>query len=165
MLAGLTTGWLLPQAAPAAADGTSVNHVPFQASSVEITSDAGPDNTYGLGDTITIEVDFGVHCIAGHTDGALAVTIGSRNRSATPTTSNSTSIDFSYTVVGGDVDTDGITVAANALSGTWTTSNHVSCTQNAHNHPSPSITAALTTPQASHKVNAPGTDYLSLIHI
>ncbi len=147
-------GWLLPEATPAAATGT------FRASSVVITSDAGPDNTYGLGDTITLRVAFADHCVIGHTGGALAVTIGSRNRSATPTIrTNSTSVDFSYTVVGGDVDTDGITVAANALSGTWNTSNHVSCVLSAHDHGSPSITGALTTAQASHKVNAPATDY------
>ena len=156
VLAGLTAGWLLPQAAPAAASGT------FRGSSVVITSDAGPDNTYGLGDTITLRVDFADHCIISHTGGALAVTIGSRNRSATPTIgTRSTNVDFSYTVVGSDVDTDGITVAANALSGTWRTSNHVSCVQSAHDHTpqSPTITGALTTAQASHKVDAPATDY------
>ncbi len=147
-------GWLLPEAPPAAATGV------FEAFSVVITSDAGPDDTYGLGDTITLRVDFGNHCVTGHTGGALAVTIGSRNRSATPTIlTTSSDVDFSYTVVGGDLDTDGITVAANALSGTWNTSNHALCVLGAHDHPSPSITGALTTPQASHKVNAPATDY------
>ncbi len=153
VLAGLTAGWLLPQAAPAAATGT------FEAFSVVITSDAGPDDTYGLGDTITLEVDFGNHCVTAHTNGALAVTIGSSNRSATPTTASSTRVAFSYTVVAGDVDTDGITVAANAISGDWRTSDHGGCVLSAHDHGSPSITGALTTAQASHKVDAPFTDY------
>ncbi len=150
-------GWLLPEATPA--EATS-----FAADSVTIISSAGPDNTYGTGDIITLRVAFRVHFVTGHSGGALAIDVGGTTRSATPTIASgcSRNVDFSYRVVGGDRDTDGITVAANALSGTWTTNNHVSdCTLPAgiHNHNSPSIVAALTTPQAAHKVDAPFTDY------
>ena len=150
-------GWLLPEATPA--EATS-----FAADSVTIISSAGPDNTYGTGDIITLRVAFRVHFVTGHSGGALAIDVGGTTRSATPTIASgcSRNVDFSYRVVGGDRDTDGITVAANALSGTWTTNHHVSdCTLPAgiHTHPSPSIVAALTTPQASHKVDAPFTDY------
>ncbi len=89
--------------------------------------------------------------------GNLRLGIGPNIRSATPDSisPNSTDVDFSYEIFGADSDSDGITVATNALSGTFT-----------HQHDSTNDVSAnlalpntLATAQAGHKVNAPTTDY------
>ena len=57
-------------------------------------------------------------------------------------------------VTDADQDTDGITVASNALAGTYTHSGHSGAA-----HTNPAIATALTTAQASHRVNVNTTDY------
>ncbi len=155
VLAGLA-GWLLPEARPAAATGTLTVY------SVEITSNPGPDQKYDTGDTILVEI-FADHCISGHGNGSLAITIGDNvrpvspsGRASSPTRQNPTSwhVQFSYTVVADDLDADGITVAPNALSGTWASSDSVSnCNSAVHTHGSPTLPNDLATPQANHRVN------------
>ena len=125
------------------------------ASSVAITSSAGTDNEYHAGDTITPTVTFST-TVAGHSSASLAIDVGGVDRSATPdfTVAGATTLAFNYVVTDADQDTDGITVASNALAGTYTHSGHSGAA-----HTNPAIATALTTAQASHRVNVNTTDY------
>ena len=161
VLAGLA-GWLLPEVRPAEAASTLTVY------NVEITSNPGADLKYATGDTILVEI-FADHCISGHSGGSLGITIGDNirrvspsGRAGSPTRSNPTAwhVQFSYTVVAADRDADGITVAPDALAGTWTMSDSVTdCTANTHTSASPTLPNDLLYPQAGHRVNAPHIDY------
>ena len=161
VLAGLA-GWLLPEVRPAEAASTLTVY------NVEITSNPGADLKYATGDTILVEI-FADHCISGHSGGSLGITIGDNirrvspsGRAGSPTRSNPTAwhVQFSYTVVAADRDADGITVAPDALAGTWTMSDSVTdCTANTHTAASPTLPNDLLYPQAGHRVNAPHIDY------
>ena len=142
-------GWLLPEARPAAA-----HTFDLEASSVTITSNPGADGTYEAGDQITLQVLFN-RCIYNTSSGAIAVTIGENTRSATGNGNHSSTVTFSYTVVAGDLDSDGISVAANALSGTWNITPARLCATSdgpPHSHPSPALPNTLASAQAGHKV-------------
>ena len=125
------------------------------ASSVAITSNAGTDNEYHAGDTITATVTFST-AVTGHSSASLAIDVGGVDRSATPEaiTAGTTTLAFNYVVTDADRDTDGITVASSALAGTYTHSGHSGAA-----HTNPTIATALTTAQASHRVNVNTTDY------
>ena len=124
------------------------------ASSVAITSNAGTDNEYHAGDTITATVTFST-AITGHSSASLAIRIGGVDRSATPdAAATGTTLAFNYVVTDADQDADGITVASNALAGTYTHSGHSGTA-----HTNPNIATALTTAQASHRVNVNTIDY------
>ncbi len=132
-------GWLLPEVRPAAAHNNSIT-------AISITSNAGPDDTYRTGDVITVRLTFDAAIT--NINGYLRIAVGGNTRNAPPTASepNSTNVDFSYTVVAADLDTDGITVATNALFGTYL-----------HGSSEPgldrTIPNTLATAQAAHKVN------------
>ena len=82
-----------------------------------IVSDAGADETYGTGDRIEVELRF---ARAMHVTGnpLLALSIGAHTRQAPFLSGSGTStLTFGYTVRDGDVDGDGISIAANALTG------------------------------------------------
>ncbi len=142
-------GWLLPEARPASA------HIfDLEATSVTITSNPGADGIYETGDTITLQVLFN-RCIYNTSSGAIAVTIGENTRSATGNGNHSSIVTFSYTVVAGDLDSDGISVATNALSGTWNITPASLCATSdgpPHSHPSPALPNTLASAQAGHKV-------------
>ena len=71
-------------------------------------------DTYGLGETIEVEVEFdGVVKATG--EPRLALTIGTRTRHASKFGWSSHSLRFQYTVQEGDRDEDGISIPANAL--------------------------------------------------
>ncbi len=103
--------------------------------SVDITSDPGPDETYGAGEKIKVKVTFsgniGYQCIncegvgsSAKTDSDFTLTIGSNSRNADvevrPLGINNVQrnvgfLMFTYTVLAADSDTDGISFAANSL--------------------------------------------------
>lgn len=85
---------------------------PTVVGNVSITSSPAAGNTYGAGETITAQIVFNENIVV--TDApALELEVGSARRqaagvrAATPTT-----MIFSYTVVAGDLDTDGIAITA-----------------------------------------------------
>ena len=84
-----------------------------------VTSDAGPDSTYALGDEIEIEVDFSEPVVASHDLGLhLDIGLGERTADAHLVAGERTrSLTFRYRVRQGDLDADGISIAATALSG------------------------------------------------
>lgn len=83
----------------------------------------GDDDSYGNGDEIRVEVTFSeqVTVIANPdiTDPdvpGIDIVIGTTTRTATYDSTSGNTLYFTYTVVVGDVDTDGISLSANALS-------------------------------------------------
>ena len=71
-------------------------------------------DTYAAGDAIVVRVGFDRLVVAGGTP-RLTLGIGTATRAAALTSSAPHSLDFRYTVVAGDRDADGISVAAHAL--------------------------------------------------
>ena len=93
-------------------------------SAIAIQSSAGSDTQYHAGDDITIRVTFGSETITAHTGATITIDVGGENRTATAADVASGGanayVDFTYTVTDADRDTDGITVAAGALGGSYT---------------------------------------------
>ena len=87
-------------------------------SSVAVTSDPGDDLTYGLNDTITWTVTFNEEVTVTGSP-TLEFMIGDSSRTAAanaaPTNTASSTSEFSYTVVGGDFDNDGVSTDANPI--------------------------------------------------
>ena len=84
-------------------------------SSVSISSTPSSSSTYKLGDTIQVQMTFSETVDVTGTP-RVTLTIGTANRAAAYVSgSGSTALVFAYTVVSGDTDTDGISIAANRL--------------------------------------------------
>ena len=85
-------------------------------STVAITSSPGTDNTYALGDTITVSLTFS-EAVAVTGTPYVTLDIGGQPRNAAYSSAGAATgqILFGYTVLLGDRDTDGITVLANSL--------------------------------------------------
>ncbi len=87
-------------------------------SSLSITSDAGDDNTFGVGDTIEVVVDFDEEVMV---EGTPEITLDFDGTAKTATyrvpsdAGPTTRLIFTYTVRVGDMDGDGIAVSADAL--------------------------------------------------
>ena len=83
---------------------------------VAITSGPGTDNTYALGDTITVSLTFS-EAVAVTGSPYVTLDIGGQPRNAAYSSAGAATgqILFGYTVRLGDRDTDGITVLANSL--------------------------------------------------
>ena len=81
-----------------------------------ITSSPGSDQTYGTGDTIIVRLTFD-EAIDVNNVVSLEIQVGDNTRQAkSPSDSlNTTTVDFSYTVVSGDADANGISIAANSV--------------------------------------------------
>ena len=91
---------------------------------VAITSDAGSNDTYTTDDIITVEVEFNVAAYVTGAAPVLELSIGPALRQAVFVEGSGThTLKFEYTVEAGDTDTDGISIAANALSGGITDAN------------------------------------------
>ncbi len=109
----------LTHTALAAQSGHKVDGVvPTVSGAPSVTSAAGSDNTYAIGDTISVKVTFSENVTVDTTDGTpqLEIAVGSNNRQANYASgTGSTELTFSYTVASGDADSDGIAVAANKL--------------------------------------------------
>ena len=107
---------------PAAAEVTVQDNDKTTATvdSVSLTSDPGTDGAYAIGDTVEATVTFstgssGPVTVTG--EPRLALAVGGETLTATYRSgSGSNDLVFAYTVAEGDADTDGIAVAANALS-------------------------------------------------
>ena len=91
--------------------------------SVRITSNAGADDTYAVGDTIIVTAEFTELVVRSSrtADPTLSIEVGENSR---PMTLQSPSSGdggdtwvFRYAVVAGDNDVDGVAIAANALKG------------------------------------------------
>ncbi|MYB01603.1 hypothetical protein F4X90_18300, partial [Candidatus Poribacteria bacterium] len=110
---------------------------------------AGSDNTYQSGDEIEVTATFG-ESVTVTGSPRIPFTVGHETEHADyESGSPGTELVFSYTVVGGDLDTDGIEIAANALE------NHGGSTINLTS--SSTVEAALdhaaVTASANHKVD------------
>ena len=89
-------------------------------SGVELTSDAGDDDTYALGDTIRVTLTFSEAVDVDTTGGTprlkikMAPTSGEKWADYSGG-SGTTTLTFDYTVVKGDISTDGVAVLTNTL--------------------------------------------------
>ncbi len=109
---GSLTGVKITNAAAHKVDGTLGYP---KVTGVTITSSAGSDSTYAAGDTIAVTVAFDSTVAVTGTP-QLALGIGSATRQASYASgTGSASLVFRYVVVGGDRDTDGISIGAGAL--------------------------------------------------
>ena len=81
---------------------------------VALISSSAEGDTYGLGETVEVVVDFD-RAVTATGGPQVALTIGTRTRHATFSGWGSESLYFSYTVQEEDRDEDGISVPANAL--------------------------------------------------
>ena len=86
--------------------------------SIDLTSDAGSDDTYAIGDDIVATVTFDRTLELDTANGtpALVLTIGNGTGDATCALATDTKkLECTYTVVGDDEDTDGVSIGANRL--------------------------------------------------
>ena len=133
-----------------------VNKIPLiVAGGVQITSNPASGDTYLVGETITFTATFDAPVTVTTAGGfpLLAFTLGSASKTATynSTSANGETLGFSYTVVAGDLDTDGVSVAANALSLNGGTIKHSTTDKDADlSHPLPGTSGLF----AGHKVDA-----------
>ena len=149
LLAAITilAGGMLGGPTPPVSAGT------LAVSAIAIQSSAGADTQYHAGDDITIRVTFGTETITAHTGATITIDVGGVNRTATAADVASGGanayVDFTYTVVDADQDTDGITVAAGTLGGSYT-----------HTDPHTSVAFTQTvSASTSHRVNVDVTNY------
>ena len=137
---------------------TTVQDAPASIAQITITSDAGSDDTYVLGDTIqaTVKFNAGVNINTSNGTPYLTLKIGTTGRIAVFKHGKSQDKRvFEYTVAAGDTDTDGIEIEANILAlngGTITDVNTGKATDLKH--------AALNA-QASHKVDTTAPEIVS----
>ncbi len=133
-----------------------VNKIPLIVTGgVQITSNPASGDTYLVGETITFTATFDAPVTVTTAGGfpLLAFTLGSASKTATynSTSANGETLGFSYTVVAGDLDTDGVSVAANALSLNSGTIKHTTTGRDADlSHPLPGTSGLF----AGHKVDA-----------
>ena len=133
-----------------------VNKIPLiVAGGVQITSNPASGDTYLFGETITFTATFDAPVTVTTTGGFpfLAFTLGDTAKSAAynSTSANGKTLGFAYTVVAGDLDTDGVSVAANALSLNGGTIKHSTTDKDADlSHPLPGTSGLF----AGHKVDA-----------
>ena len=83
-------------------------------SSVSISSTAGSNNTYGTGDDIDVSVLFD-ETVDVSGSPYIALTVGDETKNAYYDSSDGATVIFVYTVEDGDSDTDGVSIAANAI--------------------------------------------------
>ncbi len=81
---------------------------------VAITSDPGSDDTYGLGDSISVSVTFSEFVGVRGTP-QIELNVGGEARSADFHPPAGATLTFTYVVAGGDMDSDGIAIGANKL--------------------------------------------------
>ena len=94
----------------------SVVHAEATVSTVAITSNPGTDNNYATGDTITVSLTFSEAVTVTGTP-YVVLDIGEQPRHAAYSGDGSSMAaqPFSYTVLAGDRDTDGVSLQANSL--------------------------------------------------
>ena len=84
-------------------------------SKLEIMSDAGPESTYAIGDEIEVTVTFSEDVFVTGTP-QLTLRVGDQDRTADYDSVADEALLFQYRVVPGDVDTNGVSIAADSLS-------------------------------------------------
>ena len=152
---GLNTGTIkdgagnvatLTHSAVAATAAHKVDTTAPTINNISITSDAGTDNTYVVDDVIQVQVTFS-ETVAVTGIPQLPVLIGNTTRQATyQNGNNSATLTFTYTVVAGDNDVDGISIAADTLDlNGGTIVDSVGNTAD--------LTHSVVSPDASHKVD------------
>ncbi|MDE0350320.1 MAG: hypothetical protein OXM56_11520, partial [Gammaproteobacteria bacterium] len=143
---------------PLTAATHKVDTVEPQVTGTEVTSDAGPDDTYTAGDAIEITVGFAdiVHVITPCATAtpppiSLLLSVGEHTRAADLVGGSGTRfLRFRYVVQAGDFDDDGISLGPSAMQG--------ACIRDhAGNELDPRSVPPLPA-QAAHKVNAGGTE-------
>ena len=88
---------------------------PPTVSQLEITSDAGSDATYAIGDDIEVTVTFSEDVlVTGRPQ--LTLRVGDQDRTADYESVTDAEVLFRYRVVTGDIDTNGVSIAAGSLS-------------------------------------------------
>ena len=105
-------------AAAAFTDSAVTNATGPALTSLAVSSDAGTDSTYAIGDTIALKATFNVAVTVDTADGTprIAFTLGTATEHAAYASgSGTTELVFHYTVAEGDADSDGIAVAQDAL--------------------------------------------------
>ncbi len=88
---------------------------------VRMTSNPGPDRVYGIGDTVEVTVTFDELVVS--SDATLTLTVGAESETremSLASTGQRQTLIFRYAVAAGDEDANGVSVAADALSGTIT---------------------------------------------
>ena len=83
--------------------------------SLSITSRTGTDGYYGVGDKIEISVTFSETVLVTG-EPTIEIEVGDNERDADYDSTDETRVKFAYVVQDDELDTDGITVAANAIS-------------------------------------------------
>ncbi len=84
-------------------------------STVRITSSAGSDRTYGVGETIEVTVTFDETVVITGTP-ELTLNVGGRNRTAEYRSVSNRAVKFTYRVASGAGDEDGVSIESNRLS-------------------------------------------------
>ena len=111
------TDAVLTHAAVAAEGGHKVDGsdvTPPRVSNIYFPYSPARGDTYELGETIEVDVEFD-RAVTATGNPQVALTIGTETRHATSSGWGSRSLYFDYTVQEGDRDEDGISIAANAL--------------------------------------------------
>ena len=88
-------------------------------SSVAITSSAGDDSTYAIGDSVRVTVTFSEDVtvdVGGTLQLLVELDVGGTARNADYHSSDSSAVVFNYTVASGDEDADGISIGADKIS-------------------------------------------------
>ena len=105
----------------AVAGGTDhrVNKLVFE--SLEIVSDPGDDDMYGVGDIIKVRATFNVHVSSilwdRNAETRLLLDVGDNQRTVQIKSGGGGILDFEYTVVEADVDNDGVSVPESPFTG------------------------------------------------
>ena len=124
---------------------------------ITITSNAGADRVYTVGDTIELQVVFSENVTVTNSP-QLPLTIGTETEDADYSKgTGTTKLTFAYTVVSGDEDTDGIAIAEDSLK-----LNDGTITDRVGN--AATLDHSALTAQAYHKVGAkgPGVDSIAI---
>ena len=123
------------------------------AAQLELSSDPGVDENYVTGDVIEVEATFYTDVTVDTTNGtpSLALTVGNTARQAVYQSIDASNriLTFAYTVVAGDSDGDGVSVAADVLALNGGTIKKHGTSDDA------SLTNGALTDQSGHRVNTP----------
>ena len=116
--------------------------------SVSVTSQPGTDSTYGVGDRIQVTVKFSEEVTVTGTP-HLEIDVSGTAKTASYSNSTAGAVVFNYTVVVGDIDTDGISIGQDKLSLNGGT------IQDAFGNAA-TLTHAAVAADSAHLVSAPG---------
>ena len=157
-----------PDSAPAARTAEAhTTSIKSGAPGLSITSSPASGDSYAAGETISVREGFD-KCVRSASNAALTIWLdGGTVTASVSSTYPTQNVVFSHTVTSSDYDFDGISVATNALAGTYNVSVQGGCTDGSvqHGHAAADMTFpnVLSAPQASHKVRASGADVHTIV--